>query len=186
MSDTWKPVSGSYGKHRDGTRTYGPLIWIGGVNYPWSDGERAYDAFGWYSAAGIKHPLDLIGPWEEADNAPEPAARHWKDACRETNGPEICDEPCARCAAPAAGPAPEPAFSFDRYINGQLMAEGVTIEKQPTLPQAMAAAAKIASRGPNGEVPVLVYACAAPAGTPMVACPHRDPLLRTAADQERG
>jgi hypothetical protein len=70
-------------------------------------------------------------------------------------------------------PGPEPAFSFDRYINGQLMAEGVTIEKQPTLPMAMAAAAKIASRGPNGEVPVLVYACTAQTG-PALAHPTRN------------
>lgn len=48
------------------------------------------------------------------------------------------------------------AFEFDRYINGQLMAEGVTIERQGNLPDAMREAARIASRGPNGEVPVLV------------------------------
>lgn len=47
-------------------------------------------------------------------------------------------------------------FEFDRYINGQLMAEGVTIERQGNLPDAMREAARIASRGPNGEVPVLV------------------------------
>lgn len=48
------------------------------------------------------------------------------------------------------------AFEFDRYINGELMAEGVTIERQDNLPDAMRAAARIASRGPNGEAPVLV------------------------------
>ena len=48
------------------------------------------------------------------------------------------------------------AFEFDRYINGQLMAEGVTIERQNNLSDAMREAARIASRGPNGEVPVLV------------------------------
>ncbi len=47
-------------------------------------------------------------------------------------------------------------FEFDRYINGQLMAEGVTIERQKKLADAMREAARIASRGPNGEVPVLV------------------------------
>lgn len=47
-------------------------------------------------------------------------------------------------------------FEFDRYINGVLMAEGVTIERAATLEKAMFKAAKIASRGPNGEVPVLV------------------------------
>lgn len=47
-------------------------------------------------------------------------------------------------------------FEFDRYINGRLMAEGVRIERIPTLEGAMIAAARIASRGPNGEIPVLV------------------------------
>lgn len=47
-------------------------------------------------------------------------------------------------------------YEFDRYIKGQLMAEGVTIEKQPTLEAAMVAAVRIASKGPNGEAPVLV------------------------------
>lgn len=48
-------------------------------------------------------------------------------------------------------------FEFDRYVNGVLMAEGVTIERQPDLQSAMRAAVVIASRGPRGEVPVLVY-----------------------------
>lgn len=47
-------------------------------------------------------------------------------------------------------------YEFDRYINGQLMAEGVTIEKAKSLEAATAAAVRIASRGPNGEAPVLV------------------------------
>jgi hypothetical protein len=47
-------------------------------------------------------------------------------------------------------------YEFDRYINGQLMAEGVTIEKAETLEAAMAAAVRIAPKGPNGEAPVLV------------------------------
>lgn len=31
--------------------------------------------------------------------SPDPAAPtgHWKDVCRESNGPEICDEPCSKC-----------------------------------------------------------------------------------------
>ena len=45
---------------------------------------------------------------------------------------------------------------FDRYINGQLMAEGVTIKKAETLEAATASAVRIASKGPNGEAPVLV------------------------------
>jgi len=47
-------------------------------------------------------------------------------------------------------------YEFDRYINGRLMAEGVTIERQTNLTDAMRDAAKIASRGPNREIPVLV------------------------------
>lgn len=47
-------------------------------------------------------------------------------------------------------------YKFDRYINGQLMAEDVTIEKAKTLDAATAAAARIASKGPKGEAPVLV------------------------------
>lgn len=47
-------------------------------------------------------------------------------------------------------------YEFDRYINGRLMAEGVTIERAATLEEAMVIAARIASRGPNRELPVLV------------------------------
>lgn len=64
------------------------------------------------------------------------------------------------------------AFEFDRYINGQLMAEGVTIERQRNLPDAMREAARIASRGPNGEAPVLVLraeAQLAERGKPFIA-----------------
>lgn len=68
-------------------------------------------------------------------------------------------------AASPQPPSPEPVasgppFVFERYINGSLMAEGVTIEKATTLEAAMVKAAKIASRGPKGEAPVLV--CAPP------------------------
>ena len=52
--------------------------------------------------------------------------------------------------------APKRIWEFDRYINGVLMAEGVSIERQPDLASAMKAAAIIASRGPHGEVPVLI------------------------------
>lgn len=47
-------------------------------------------------------------------------------------------------------------FEFDRYINGRLMAEGVTIERETNLADAMRAAVRIASRASNGDVPVLV------------------------------
>ena len=56
------------------------------------------------------------------------------------------------------------SFDFDRYVNGTLMAEGVTIERASTLDKAMIVAARIATKGPNGETPVLVYRTA-PAAT---------------------
>ena len=45
---------------------------------------------------------------------------------------------------------------FDRYVNGVLMAEGVEIERASSFMEACVSATHIASRGPNGEVPVLV------------------------------
>lgn len=47
-------------------------------------------------------------------------------------------------------------YEFDRYINGQLMAEGVTVERAKSFDEAATTAARIASRGKNGEAPVLV------------------------------
>ncbi|MCA0338967.1 MAG: hypothetical protein LCH99_04470 [Proteobacteria bacterium] len=47
-------------------------------------------------------------------------------------------------------------YEFDRYVSGRLMAEGVTIERARSFQDAAATAARIASRGPNGETPVLV------------------------------
>lgn len=49
-----------------------------------------------------------------------------------------------------------PPFHFDRYIKGVLMAEGVTIENEVSLEAATKLAARLASRGPRGETPVLV------------------------------
>lgn len=76
-------------------------------------------------------------------------------------------------------------YEFDRYINGQLMAEGVTIEKAKSLDAATAAAARIASKGPKGEAPVLVLrrepaAIEAPDHLALVAAAYRD-----AADKAR-
>ena len=51
----------------------------------------------------------------------------------------------------------KPPFYFDRYINGVRMAEDVCVERENTLERAMLVAVRIASKGPNGEVPVLVY-----------------------------
>ena len=51
----------------------------------------------------------------------------------------------------------KPPFYFDRYINGVRMAEDVCVERETTLESAMLVAARIASKGPNGEAPVLVY-----------------------------
>ncbi|WP_329768834.1 hypothetical protein [Stenotrophomonas maltophilia] len=54
----------------------------------------------------------------------------------------------------------QPPFVFARFVNGVRMAEGVTIEKERNLTDAMQVAAKVASKGPNGEVPVLVHVAA--------------------------
>ncbi|WP_439426784.1 hypothetical protein [Stenotrophomonas sp. T8] len=54
----------------------------------------------------------------------------------------------------------QPPFVFARFVNGLRMAEGVTIEKERNLTDAMQVAAKVASKGPNGEVPVLVRVAA--------------------------
>ena len=68
--------------------------------------------------------------------------------------------------AAGAGPVSEAvAFEFDRYIDGTLMAEGVKIERQPTLEKAAMRAAQIASHGLNSEVPVLVLRSSATART---------------------
>lgn len=95
---------------------------------------------------------------------------------------EFIIEACRRAAAPPAPGgdvvAQGPPFIFDRYVNGTLMAEGVTIERQDTLENAMAAAARIASRGPSGEVPVLVY-------TPPTAEEIARRAYRDAADAAR-
>lgn len=50
-----------------------------------------------------------------------------------------------------------PTFRFDRYIRGQLMAEGVEIDRADNLQDAAQVAARIASKGTFGETPVLVY-----------------------------
>ena len=52
--------------------------------------------------------------------------------------------------------APERIWTFDRYVNGVLMAEGVQIERATSFAEACISAARLASRGPTGEVPVLV------------------------------
>jgi len=54
------------------------------------------------------------------------------------------------------GEALKPPFHFDRYVGGVLMAEGVTIERRGDLASAILAAARIAPKGANGQVPVLV------------------------------
>jgi hypothetical protein len=78
---------------------------------------------------------------------------------------QIISQPAARQGIATTAP-----FTFSRYINGQLMAEGVTIERQATIEGAAREAARIASRGPNGEVPVLVLiapeALSQPVATP--------------------
>lgn len=66
---------------------------------------------------------------------------------------------------PAVTVGVKPPFYFDRYINGVRMAEDVCVERETTLESAMLVAARIASKGPDGEAPVLVYR--APVTQPM-------------------
>jgi len=54
--------------------------------------------------------------------------------------------------------APERVWAFDRYVNGVLMAEGVTITRASSFEEACVKATKLASRGPHDEAPVLVLA----------------------------
>ncbi len=58
--------------------------------------------------------------------------------------------------APKGGEGENSGWAFDRYINGILMAEGVEVTRPMSFEKASILAAKLASRGPNGEVPVLV------------------------------
>lgn len=70
-------------------------------------------------------------------------------------------------------------YEFDRYIDGRLMVEGVHIGRQTTVERAMQEAARVASRGPNGEVPVLVLRAGCVAlGLALGAtvCPRADAL----------
>ncbi|MBM2884048.1 hypothetical protein JFK97_06560 [Chromobacterium phragmitis] len=50
-----------------------------------------------------------------------------------------------------------PPFHFARYVNGTEMAEGVTIKNAASIEEAMVKATRLAARGPNKEIPVLVY-----------------------------
>lgn len=74
----------------------------------------------------------------------------------------IVERFAALSTPPVGAETVEPPFEFDRYVNGQLMAEGVTVERQPTLEKAMQVAARIAAKGPNGETPVLIFASPQP------------------------
>jgi hypothetical protein len=49
-----------------------------------------------------------------------------------------------------------PTFKFDRYVDGKKMAEGVNAGEHTDLASATKAAARLASPGPKGQVPVLV------------------------------
>lgn len=74
----------------------------------------------------------------------------------------------------------KPTFCFDRYINGVLMAEGVCVEREATLSAAIVVASRIASKGPNGEQPVLVYKADASAAL------DTPPLTPTPVDDKIG
>ena len=103
--------------------------------------------------------IDRAAVLEICDDFSFHKARHPDDAsvCARTTA-DLRD---AIAALPAHGL--RPPFHFDRYINGVLMAEGVTIERERNFADASRAASRIASKGPNSEAPVLVLAALAPA-----------------------
>ncbi|WEK05721.1 MAG: hypothetical protein P0Y65_05560 [Candidatus Devosia phytovorans] len=63
----------------------------------------------------------------------------------------------------------ERPWEFDRFINGVLMAEGVTVKHAATAQQAFMKAASLTSKGPNREIPVLVLRDRRAAGGEAVA-----------------
>ena len=71
---------------------------------------------------------------------------------------------------------PERIWVFDRYVNGVLMAEGVEVTRAASFEEACVSAARLASRGKNGEVPVLVLSTPAA----LVASPEVAALIREA------
>jgi hypothetical protein len=75
--------------------------------------------------------------------------------------------------------APERIWTFDRYVNGVLMAEGVQISRAASFEGACVSAARLASRGPNGEVPVLVLA-SSPTIAALIAEARREERERAA------
>lgn len=90
----------------------------------------------------------------------------------------------AIAALPAVTVGVKPPFYFDRYINGVRMAEDVCVERETTLESAMLVAARIASKGPNGEAPVLVYLAPVTQPTPDLSDPvtvHANMLRGTIA-----
>lgn len=79
--------------------------------------------------------------------------------------------------APKGGEGENSGWAFDRYINGILMAEGVEVTRPMSFEKASILAAKLASRGPNGEVPVLVLRA-----TPSPGADFKAGILRAAVD----
>lgn len=62
----------------------------------WSDGAC-------WSSNDEGMPSRQPEAWQAIEQAASaPTAHSWKEVCREKNGPEICEEPCLRCASPVA------------------------------------------------------------------------------------
>ena len=80
--------------------------------------------------------------------------------------------------------APERIWTFDRYVNGVLMAEGVQIERATSFAEACISAARLASRGPTGEVPVLVLT-PSPEVAALIAEARREERERCAQECDR-
>ena len=91
---------------------------------------------------------ELMGRLEDAGMAFSMGQKEWRTMVNTFRNHRLA------FSTPAASDAE--GYEFDRYVNGVLMAEGVAIERERTLEAACRVAARIASRGPNGEAPVLV------------------------------
>ena len=87
------------------------------------------------------------------------------DKCVTTDDELLAALAIARLRAADGWQAAGPPWEFDRYINGTLMAEGVRVSRETTFADAARVAAKLAAKGPNREVPVLVCCAAPPAAT---------------------
>lgn len=99
--------------------------------------------------------LDEVRKAVFGDVGDEPNVYADYDRCSELSG-KMRKAISTLSAALAVEVGTDAPYEFDRYINGTLMAEGIRVERASSYEQAYIVAARIASRGSNGESPVLV------------------------------